>query len=130
MKSKRIEELLRKLRAVSPSDETFEAKQAEADRTEQLLSGLSAPSPGASVRERLLILAHQRVAASRRRAAWQPAFAFGAVILLALLDFWLTQAQAGRLANMTGFKDGRFRFVPPYVLEQQMAAAMQRTGDF
>jgi hypothetical protein len=130
MKSKRIEELLRRLRLASPTDETFEAKQAKADRTEQLLRGLRTPSPAASVRERLLILAHRRVAASRRRAAWQPAFAFGAVIFLALLDFWLTQAQAGHLANMTGFKDGRFRFIPPYVLEQQMAAAMQPSNDF
>jgi len=130
MKSKRIEELLRRLRPASPTDETFEVKQAKADRTEQLLRGLSAPSPAASVRERLLVLAHRRVAASRRRAAWQPVFAFGAVIFIALLDFWLTQAQAGRLANMTGFKDGMFRTLSPFILQQQMAALAQPKDDF
>jgi hypothetical protein len=125
MKSKRIEDLLRKLRPASPSDETLEVNRAKADRTEQLVRNLVLASPAAELREHLLILAHRRAAACRRRAAWQPVFAFGAVILLAALDFWVSQAQVGRLASISGFKDGSFRFVPPYVLQQQIAALME-----
>jgi hypothetical protein len=130
MKSKRIEELLRRLRPASPSDETLEVKRAKADRTEQLVRNLVLASPAAELRERLLILAHQRAAAYRRRAAWQPVFAFAAVILLALLDFWLVQIQAAHLAKITGFHDGRFKFIPPYVLEQHLAALLQRDHNF